>query len=143
MIKYVCIGTGGFLGAISRLLIEKVHIYHYKEIIPLNTLVINVTGCFILALLLTLALEIWEIDECIRLGITTGFLGAYTTFSTLCKETVSLLTNGYYFSAISYITMSSVLGLVTVYFGVVIAREFIVKIVKGKKSEEDVTGDTV
>lgn len=143
MKKYIYIGIGGFLGAVSRYLIKNIHIYHYKELIPLNTLIINVTGSFILALILTLALEIWEMDECIRLGIATGFLGAYTTFSTLCKETVTLLTNGYYFSAISYITISTVLGLVGVYFGVIVAREFIGKIAMRKNPGEDDTYDTV
>lgn len=141
--KYICIGIGGFLGAILRVLIKNIHIYHYKQLIPLNTLIINVTGSFILALILTVAFEIWEMDECIRLGISTGFLGAYTTFSTLCKETVSLLTNGYYFSAISYITISTVLGLVGVYFGVIIAREFIAKIVRGKNSAKNDVDDAV
>lgn len=142
MKKYIYIGIGGFLGSISRVFLKNIHIYHYKELIPLNTLLINVSGSFILGLLLTLALELWELDESIRLGIVTGFLGGYTTFSTLCKETVTLLTNGYYFSAISYITMSTVLGLAGVYFGIVLARELISKRLKSK-SLEDKDGDIV
>lgn len=90
-----------------------------------------------LALLLTLALEIFEIDESIRLGIATGFLGGYTTFSTLCKETVTLLVSGYYFSAITYLTMSTVLGLAAVYLGIVVAREVIAKRINGKSPEEN------
>jgi fluoride exporter len=136
MRNYIFIGVGGFLGAICRVLIKNIHIYHYKELIPLNTLIINVTGSFILALFLTIAFEIWEIDESIRLGITTGFLGGYTTFSTLCKEAVSLLTKGDYFSAITYITMSAILGLAGVYMGVVVAREVIAKIIKENKLKE-------
>lgn len=83
-----------------------------------------------LALILTIAFEIWEMDESIRLGISTGFLGGYTTFSTLCKETVTLLNKGDYFSAITYITISTVLGLIGVYFGVIVAREVIAKVVE-------------
>lgn len=129
MKKYIYIGIGGFLGAIIRFLIKNIHIYHYKELIPLNTLIINVTGSFILALLLTVAYEVLEMDESLRLGVAAGFLGAYTTFSTLCKEAAELFTNGYYFSAISYVTISTVLGLAGIYFGVVLAREFIIKII--------------
>lgn len=128
MRKYIFIGLGGFLGAISRYFIKNIHIYHYNEVVPINTLIINVTGSFILGLLLTVAFEVWEMDEDIRLGITTGFLGAYTTFSTLCKDTFDLIKNGDYYSAISYITMSTVLGLIFVYFGIVVAREVIAKI---------------
>lgn len=137
MKKYIFIGSGGFLGAIIRYFIMNVHLYNYKEVIPINTLIINVTGSFIIALILTVSLELWKVDEALRLGITTGFIGAFTTFSTLCKETVNLITNGYYYSAVSYITISAVLGLSAVYFGVVVAREFIAKILKIKKSDQD------
>jgi fluoride exporter len=135
MKNYIFIAIGGFLGAICRVFIKNIHIYHYKELVPLNTLIINVTGSFILALLLTLAFEIWEMDESVRLGITTGFLGSYTTFSTLCKETVALLTKGDYFSALTYITLSTVLGLTGVYLGIIVAREVLSKIIKRNNSE--------
>ena len=135
MKNYIFIGIGGFLGAICRVFIRNIHIYNFKELIPMNTLIINVTGSFVLALLLTIALDIWKMDESIRLGIGTGFLGGYTTFSTLCKEAVTLLTKGNYFSAISYMAMSIVLGLTAAYFGIIIAREVIAKIIKGKNVE--------
>lgn len=137
MRKYLYIGIGGFLGAISRYLIKNVPIYHYHENIPLNTLIINVTGSFIIALILTVAFEVWEFDPDIRLGIATGFLGAYTTFSTLCKETVGLMTQGFYFSALSYMTVSAMLGLAAVFLGVVFARETVSRLIKrGIKSSD-------
>ena len=55
MRKYVFIGIGGVLGAIARFLIRGEHIYNYNEKIPLNTLIINITGCFMLAFVLTIA----------------------------------------------------------------------------------------
>ena len=129
MRKYMFIGIGGILGAILRYYIKNVHIYHYKEAIPLNTLLINITGSFVLALVLTIAYEIWDFDSNIRLGIATGFLGAYTTFSTMCKETFALAVSGYYYSALSYITVSTILGLGAAYFGIVLAREVVRKLV--------------
>lgn len=135
MRKYIFIGAGGFLGAILRYYIKSIQIYHYKEAIPLNTLIINIAGSFMLALILTTALEVWEFDSNIRLGIATGFLGAFTTFSTMCKETVLLINSGYYFSAISYITISTMLGLGAAYFGIVVAREAVSKIASGKEYE--------
>lgn len=123
MKKYVFIGCGGFLGAILRYLVKGIQIYHYQENIPLNTLFINISGTFLLAVIMATAAEIWEFDPDIRLGLTTGLIGAYTTFSTLCKETAGLLQNGDYFSAISYLTVSTVLGLGMAYFGIVLARE--------------------
>ncbi len=123
MKRYIFIGLGGILGAISRYIVKNIHISGYKEAIPLNTFIINITGAFVLALLLTTALEVKKIDEDIKLGIGTGFLGAYTTFSTMCKETVGLLKSGYYFSAVSYIGFSTLLGLAAAYFGIIVSRE--------------------
>jgi fluoride ion exporter CrcB/FEX len=62
----------------------------------------NVLGAFALAFILTIAFEIWTFDSDIRLGVTTGFLGAFTTFSTLCKETVGLMQNGDIFPQFIY-----------------------------------------
>lgn len=123
MRKYIFIGIGGILGAILRYVIKGVQIYNYHENVPLNTLIINITGSFVLALVLTVAFEVWKFDTAVRLGIATGFLGSYTTFSTLCKEIVNLIYQGDYFSAILYITVSTVIGLAAAYFGIVLARE--------------------
>lgn len=144
MRKYIFISIGGILGAISRYLIKGIHIYHYHENVPINTLLINITGSFIMALVLTIAFEVWEFDTDIRLGIATGFLGAYTTFSTLCKETVGLLHEGDYFSAISYITVSTMIGIAAAYFGIVLAREVVSKLVKKDKEElEESTAEEI
>ncbi|MCT8977380.1 fluoride efflux transporter CrcB [Clostridium sp. CX1] len=128
MKKYIFIGAGGFLGAIIRFWIKTTPINSYKEFIPINTLFINITGSFLLALITVTALEIIKIDESLRLGICTGLLGAYTTFSTMCKEAVELLSKGYYFSSLSYITNSVVLGLASAYLGAAVARELIPKL---------------
>ena len=144
MRKYIFIAIGGALGAILRYMIKNVHIYHYKEVVPINTLFINITGSFMLALILTVAFEVWQLDADIRLGIATGFLGAYTTFSTMCKETVSLMEQGYYYSSISYICFSTMLGLATVYFGVILAREVVSKLVnKGGSQDMELEEDLI
>lgn len=136
MRKYVFIGVGGFLGAIFRLFIKTMPIQNYKELVPLNILFINITGSFILALITTLALEVLNMDSDLRLGICTGFLGAYTTFSTMCKEAITLLDKGDYFSAITYLTNSIFLGIAAAYLGVVVAREVIYKLVNRKNFNE-------
>lgn len=134
MRKYIFIGIGGIAGAVLRYVLKGIPIYHYHENMPLNTLIINVTGCFILAVVLTVAFEVWKFDAAIRLGIATGFLGAFTTFSTLCKETAGFIQQGYYFSAVSYITVSAMIGLAAVYFGIVVAREVVSELVKKDKA---------
>jgi fluoride exporter len=122
MRKYSFIMIGGALGAVLRLAAKNISIGQYNGGFPLNTLIINITGSFVLALFLTLSYEVFEIDADIRLGISTGFLGAYTTFSTLCKEAVILILNREYITAVSYLTASIVLGLAAAYLGVVLAR---------------------
>lgn len=136
MKKCLYIGGFGFFGAILRYFIKSIHIYRYAESVPINTIIINVTGSFVLALILTIAFEVWEIRDEIRLGIATGFLGAFTTFSTLCKDTISLISSGLYFSALNYVTVSTVLGLCAAYFGVVLAREYVSKVVLKEDYDE-------
>ncbi|WP_291633966.1 fluoride efflux transporter CrcB [Clostridium sp.] len=138
MRKYTFIAIGGMLGAILRYIIKNIHLYHYKGIIPINTILINVSGSLILALILTISFEIFELDSDIRLGIATGFLGAYTTFSTLCKETVNLINQGNSYSAISYIALSTILGLAAAYLGVVLAREFVLNFKNKHKGTDSV-----
>jgi len=129
MRKYTFIALGGMLGAILRYGIKNIHIYHYKEVIPINTLLINVSGSFLLALILTITFEIFQFDSDLRLGIGTGFLGAYTTFSSLCKETVNLMKQGDYYYSLTYIGLSTILGLAAAYFGVILSREVISKFI--------------
>jgi multiple sugar transport system permease protein len=75
-------------------------------------MLINITGSFVLAFFLTTAYEMVQMDEDLRLGFSIGFLGAFTTFSTMCKETGTLLQNGSYFIAFAYKTVSIILGMI-------------------------------
>lgn len=132
MRKYIYIGLGGFFGAMLRLIMKNIDMYKINEVFPIDTLLINVLGCFFISLFLTVCIEILEIDPDIRLGVATGFIGAFTTFSTVCKEVVSMLTQGFYFTAATYTIASLLLGLAAVYFGVVAARKIIMKFTRNK-----------
>lgn len=140
MRKYVLIGSGGFLGAILRYLIKGIDVFNHPIPIPLATLVINLSGTFLLAFILTAAFEAWEIDPDVRLGIATGFLGAFTTFSTLCKETAVLLLGGNYLSAATYIAVSIMLGLASAFLGFAAAHTAR-KLVKSKKASDIIERD--
>lgn len=129
MKKYAYIAIGGMLGSMLRYFIKNINFNNYKEAmqIPIDTMLINVSGSFLLALILTISFEIYKFDADLRLGIATGFFGAYTTFGSLCKETVNLINKGEYFSSISYIGASTIMGLAAVYLGVALARKVISK----------------
>ena len=133
MRKYIFIALGGMLGAILRYVINNMHIYQY-EAIPINTLFINVSGSFLLAIILTIAYEVFQFHDDLRLGIATGFFGAYTTFGTLCKEAVNLINGGHYYWAILYIALSVIFGLAVAYLGVILARSVSPKFVHSKKA---------
>ena len=85
MRKYIYILIGGALGAAFRVVVENIHIWNYHGNISTNTVIINTVGCFTLALFLTVNYEVFEINPDIRLGVATGLIGAFTTFSTFCK----------------------------------------------------------
>ncbi|AYD40501.1 CrcB family protein [Clostridium fermenticellae] len=124
MRKYIFIGLGGFFGAILRSFIKNTNILNHNTLIPFDTLFINISGSFMLAFILTTVIKYLKIDENIQLGISTGFVGTYTTFSTLCKEMVALITNKFYYAAISYVIISLLIGFTAVYLGIFAANKF-------------------
>ena len=101
---YVYIGLAGALGAISRYSLGL--LLFPTSSFPFGTLFINIVGCYLLATLLSRSRKI---PESMKTAIGTGFLGSFTTFSTLSLETVKLVESGQEAMAFLYI-MFSVLG---------------------------------
>lgn len=130
MKKYILICLFGILGAISRYVIKSVDLSIFWGNFPINTLIINVTGCLLFSLVITLAHETGRIDADLRLGITAGFLSAYTTFSTFCKETITMLTNGFYLYSIIYLLSSLILGFMISWAGAYLAKAFVIKLIR-------------
>jgi CrcB protein len=137
MRQYVFVGLGGIAGAVLRCFLGNIRIYSRIEGFPVNTLIINITGSFLLAFIMTAAFEIHEFDKDTRAGLTAGFFGAYTTFSTLCKESADLITGGYYYPVLLYVLLSSVLGLASVYYGIALAKRSIGEITSKRNKEAD------
>lgn len=81
-VDYVlAVGTGGFLGAIARYYISQKWNKAASDRLPLGTLTVNLIGSFLLGFILSVSL-----NDIYILLLGTGFLGAFTTFSTLHKE---------------------------------------------------------
>lgn len=94
----------------------------WRHDFPLATLLINVSGCFILGLFSTFAAEKMPIDPRWRLLVGTGFVGAYTTFSTFEYETQRLAAAGALAWAAVNVITSVVAGFAAVQLGVILAR---------------------
>lgn len=131
---YFFVALGSFGGATLRFLIKDCKFFAEYGTLPFDTFLINVAGAFLIAFLSTLAWEELHFNNDIRTGLTTGLLGAFTTFSTLCKESARLLNKGAYLTAIMYMTGSLLLGILAAWAGYVVARK-IVNPVTGKEHQ--------
>ena len=89
---------------------------------PFGTMLINVSGSFVLGLLFALAMERGVLTPEIRPPLIIGFLGAYTTFSTWMLQSWSLIEQGAWISAGLNVIGSVVLGLIAVVAGLAIGR---------------------
>lgn len=115
------IGAAGFVGAIARYGISSIVAAIAPKNFPYGTLAVNVTGCFLLALFLTLFRD-RAANDAMRLAIAVGFLGAYTTFSTFAYEIYDMGKSQRIAAAIGYCAVSLAFGLAAVWAGMRLAH---------------------
>lgn len=89
---------------------------------PWGTLVVNVSGCFLIGLIATLADERGMVGREGRLLIITGFLGSFTTFSAFGWETMTLFREGDFVRGGANVLLSTAGGLIAVVLGIAAAR---------------------
>jgi CrcB protein len=119
--KILIVSLGAALGANARYWLGAWIGGKYGATFPWGTLVVNLTGCFLIGLYLALAIRFaWSPSW--RLFVVMGVLGGYTTFSSFGYEAFALLVQGRYERAFLYTTGSVVLGLIGVWLGTVAAR---------------------
>ena len=119
---FAAVGFAGFLGAITRLALSKIIKFGVFGTFPFSTLFINLTGCFVLSFFLTLTLERLEINPRVRLAFGTGFLGAYTTFSTFTVDSLNLINSNHLLSALIYILGTSFGSVIFAWLGILLSR---------------------
>src|SRR5919199_1323812 len=120
MIWYVAVG--GAVGSMSRFLLGAYVQQRVGAAFPVGTLLVNVTGSLLLGFLLRYALATEAISPEVRVLLTTGFCGGYTTFSTFSYETAALIEDGQYDRAALYVALSVVASLIGTYMGIAGAR---------------------
>ena len=89
---------------------------------PYGTFVVNIVGAYLIGLIMELGLRSTVIPDTLRLGLTVGFLGGLTTFSTFSFETFSLLEDGRFLVAFTNILASVVVCLLFTWLGIITVR---------------------
>ena len=122
MWAYVTIAIGGIFGCWARYAMTNSIQALLGRAFPYATLSINVLACLLIGFLFTVSLERVVVAPAIRLGILTGFLGGFSTFSTFAMETYLLAEQGQWGKGALYIFLSVALGLMATAVGVIAAR---------------------
>lgn len=121
MRRVATVAAGGALGALARYAIsDAIHITPGS--FPWATFWINVAGSLALGLLLLLLVERAPRQHTLRLFLTTGFLGAFTTFSTFAVDADVLAKDGHAGTAVVYVIASVAAGLAAAWVGIATAR---------------------
>jgi crcB protein len=115
------IGLGGFVGANLRYWLGGWIAQKIGVLFPIETMLINLSGSFLLGLFMTLALHYTWSPEW-RQVVAIGFIGSFTTYSTYEYESLRLLQEGAWVKAGLNLFGSLVLGLIAVFLGVALGR---------------------
>jgi CrcB protein len=119
--KYLVVLAGGGVGSLARYVASTAIMQRFGGAFPMGTFVINITGSFLIGLLMTLFTEKLEWNPNWRLLLVTGFLGGYTTFSAYEYESLQALRQGAKWIGLLNLVGSVVAGYVAVWLGALLA----------------------
>jgi fluoride exporter len=123
MIKtLLLIGTGGFLGSISRFLASRLMQNNFQSAFPFGTFFVNITGCLLIGLIYGFSERTSLLTPGWKMFLTVGFCGGFTTFSTFANENLALLRDGDFFHFMMYAGLSVFLGTGATFLGVVLTK---------------------
>jgi len=120
--RYLVIFIGGGTGSLVRYAAGSAIMRRFGGKFPLGTLVINVTGAFLIGFLMTLLTERLKLDPRWRLLLVIGFLGGYTTFSSFEWETYAAIRDGGLWVGLLNLVSSIMLGYIAVWLGAILAQ---------------------
>jgi len=120
--RAIWVGVAGFFGAASRYWLDGVVSRATGGSFPWGTRVVNISGCFVLGLLTTVLTERLMVNTTLRVALTVGFIGAYTTFSTFTYETVRLGQDGAVGLAFVNAASSVAVGIGAAWLGIALGK---------------------
>jgi len=119
------VAVGGALGCVSRYYLTAFIQQRAGPSFPVGTLVINITGSFLLGFIMRYALQSGVVSPETRMLLTSGFCGGFTTFSTYSYETAMMVDDGEYGRAAIYAGTSVVLALAGTFLGFAAANRLL------------------
>lgn len=114
------VAAGGATGSVLRYAVS-VWLLRAGGGFPIGTLAVNVIGSFLIGVLARAFLSVDQ-DYVLRLALTTGFCGGFTTFSTFSAETITLMQEGRAGRAAAYVVLTLTLGLAATWLGLLVAK---------------------
>lgn len=126
--NYLAVGIGGILGAISRYALSSFISGLAVAAFPYGTLSVNLIGSFLLSFIAYGSILKWSLPREYLLAINTGFIGAFTTFSTFSVDALNLINHGEYIIAITYVLISVIAGLTLSWLGIYTAAKLYPKV---------------
>lgn len=121
--KIIYLGIFGGLGCVSRYLVSGWVYALAGRTLPYGTLAVNVVGSLLLGLIMEGSLRSTLLSPDLRFGLTVGFMGGFTTFSTFSYETVRLLEEGSFIAAGANIFLNVTVCIVAALVGIYLARQ--------------------
>lgn len=118
----LAIASGGALGAVLRHSLNSWLTQMTAEGFPWGIFACNILGSFAMGLLISAFAHIWDVHQNTKLFLTTGMLGAFTTFSTFSLDTVKLIETGHFLTAALYVSGSIVLSVLGLALGLYTIR---------------------
>jgi fluoride exporter len=123
-LRLLLIATFGAAGTLARYGLQGLVQIRIGSTFPFGTLLINLTGCFLLGLIGQAMLNRMIVSPEWRVAIAVGFFGGYTTFSSFGWETAKMLESGEWLRATTYVAVSVIVGLLLSVAGIHLANRF-------------------